>query len=78
MMQIEKITLGPGGRIPHRFLDELDIKGKEPLTVVHSTMGIIFIRHSKTLTDLLSHLVETKNTKWDESEYSEYLLGRTR
>lgn len=78
IMHVDTITLEKGGRLPSQLLHELHIKEKEPLTVIHGKIGIIIIKQKTNLTDFLTDLVTTKYTKWDESEYSQYLLKRTK
>lgn len=77
-MHTDKITLQKDGRLPPHLLHELHIKEKEPLTVIHGKIGIIIIKQKANLTDFLSDLVDTKHRKWDESEYADYILKRTK
>lgn len=73
-----EMILEPGGVIPHEILADIGANEKEPLNIIKSKLGIIIMKQSTTLTDLLSNLVKTDNSDWDEMEYSQYLLERSK
>jgi len=54
--------------------------GLNDVFVVKRNIGIIIMKKSFTLTDMLSNLIpvsEKSEKEWKESEYAEYLLSRS-
>ncbi len=54
--------------------------GLNDVFVVKKNIGIIIMKKSFTLTDMLSDLIsvsEKSKKEWKESEYAEYLLSRS-
>lgn len=77
-MNSETITLDKERGIPKAVLDKSGLGGEKAVRVIYGKMGIIIMRTSTTLTDMLSGLIDITTPDWDENEYAQYLLERNK
>ena len=84
-MAIRTISLDSERRIPQRVLDQFGFQEKEPLKALYGSMGILLLRRSSSLGDILLTLEEIKNLykaelreldgEWDDFTIAEEWLG---
>lgn len=75
-MKVMEVPLGPKTHLPTSIFKDMGIKDHEKVILIVRKTGLIVMKKTSNLTDMLVGLVETKNKEYDKSEYSEYLLER--
>ena len=84
-MAINMIALDSERKLPQGLLDQFGFQEKEPLKAICGSMGILLLRRSASLGDILSALEEIKNLyraelqeldrEWDDFTIAEEWLG---
>ncbi|MGH7595071.1 MAG: hypothetical protein ACREOI_01915 [bacterium] len=84
-MSIETIQLNQDNALPPAVLSQLGFEEKKPLKVVLSTMGVLLVKESASLSDIILTLEELKtlyanqlrelDKEWDDFTLSEELLS---
>ncbi|ODS38875.1 MAG: hypothetical protein A7316_06815 [Candidatus Altiarchaeales archaeon WOR_SM1_86-2] len=75
-MKVMEVSLGPKTTLPRSVFKDMGISKREKVILIVRKTGLIAMKKTSNLTDMLVGLVETKNKEYDKSEYSEYLLDR--
>ena len=77
-MKVMEVPLGPKICLPESVFKYMGISDNEKVTLIVRKTGLMIIKKTSNLTDMLVGLVETKDKdeEYDKSEYTEYLLDR--
>jgi len=75
-MKVMEVPLGPNTSLPTQVFEDMGITDTENVTLIVRKTGLMVIKKTSNLTDMLVGLVDAKNKEYDKSEYSEYLLDR--